>query len=269
MRALACSAAAYALLALLLGSTQSVRAACAPFDHSHDLWEQLTARWVANGGVAYAALLREDEQRLDTYLKELSATCADDYETWSGEQRLAFWINTYNAYTVRLILDHYPLSSIRRIGFLPGAAFRKKFIPMQGLKEGEISLDVIEHDILRADFQEPRVHFALVCAARSCPPLREEAYRAPDLEAQLDDQARRFLRNEAKNRFDAASGTLYLSEIFDWFSDDFVTDTDALPAYVAPYMADPRAAHAERVEFLPYDWALNEVPNPAADMPNR
>src|SRR4029434_9265868 len=132
-------------------------------------------------------------------------------------QRIAFWINAYNAFTLRLILDHYPIASIRRIGWLPGAAFRERFIPMQGLKGETISLDDIENGTLRSAFREPRIHFALVCAARSCPPLRREAYRGADLDRQLDDQARIFLRDATKNRVDAATRTLYLSSIFKWF----------------------------------------------------
>ena len=172
--------------------------------------------------------------------------------------KIAFWINAYNALTVRLILDHYPLRSIRDIGWLPGAAFRQSFIPMQNLRGEPISLDDIEHRVLRAQFAEPRIHFALVCAARSCPPLRTEAYRGAVLAQQLDDQGRNFLGMPTKNRVDRVAGTMYLSPIFKWFRPDFETD-GPLAAFVAPYF-DLKAADVAHftIEFLDYDWSLNE-----------
>ncbi len=188
----------------------------------------------------------------------LSGTCAEAYARWSRAEKIAFWINAYNAYTVRLILDHHPLRSIRKIGWLPGAAFRLPFIPMQGLRGDDMSLDDIEHRVLRAEFGEPRIHFALVCAARSCPPLRAEAYRAADLDQQLDDQGRRFLGDVAKNRLDRAAGTLYLSAIFKWFQPDFET-SGPLSAFVAPYLDRQASELADvEIEFLDYDWSLNE-----------
>jgi hypothetical protein len=133
---------------------------------------------------------------------------------------------------------------------------------MPRLKGGDVSLDDIEHGTLRADFREPRIHFALVCASRSCPSLRGEAYRAPDLGRQLDEQARAFLGDESKNRFDPAANTLYLSRIFDWFRADFEAVAPSLPAYVARYANDPRVGQADvEVKFLEYDWSLNDQAN--------
>jgi hypothetical protein len=245
------------LLAVLLPALAG--ATCLPIDHDHAAWTAILQRWARNGGMAYAALKREGKPQLSAYLDTLSAACADDYRTWTRAQRLAFWINAYNAFTVKLILDHYPITSIRRIGWLPGAAFREDFVPMPGLKGGTVSLDDIEHRTLRSDFREPRIHVALVCAARSCPPLRPEAYRGADLDRQLDDQARLFLADPKKNRFDPATNTLYLSSIFSWFRADFEAVAGTLAAWVARYVRDPRAgAPGVRIEFLDYDWSLNE-----------
>jgi hypothetical protein len=242
---------------LVLGGVAG--AACPPVDHEHAAWTAILARWVRNGEVAYGELKRDGRPQLEAYLAGLSSACADDYQAWTRAQRLAFWMNAYNAFTVKLILDNYPVTSIRKIGWLPGAAFRQAFIPMPGLKGGLISLDDIEHRTLRSDFREPRIHFALVCAARSCPALRSEAYRATDLERQLDDQARTFLADPSKNRFDAAANTLFLSAIFDWFRADFESVAGTLPGYVTRYLSDPRAGAAGvRIEFLDYDWSLNE-----------
>lgn len=237
----------------------AVAAECAPFDHGHAAWDAILRRAVADGRVDYSLIRREERDALRGYTARLSQTCAADYETWSREQRLAFWINAYNAFTVELILRHYPIASIRKIGWLPGAAFREEFIPMPGLKGSDISLNDIEHGTLRADFAEPRIHFALVCASVSCPPLRGEAYRAAQLETQLEDQARAFLGDASKNRFVVATGTLYLSRIFDWFAADFEAAAGSVPGYVARYMSLPAAAQDVEVEFLDYDWSLNDA----------
>src|SRR5262245_36545442 len=141
--------------------TGIAHAACTSVDQTHAQWSAILGRWVRNGLVDYAGVQREGQARLAAYLSTLSSTCGADYERWTRAQRIAFWINAYNAFTVRLILDHYPIASIRTIGWLPGAAFRQRFIPLQGLKGGTISLDEIENGTLRSAFREPRIHFAL------------------------------------------------------------------------------------------------------------
>jgi hypothetical protein len=247
-------------LAPILFFTRLASAACAPVDHDHTTWTTILGRFVRSGEVAYGRLKRDGAPLLATYLDGLSSACADDYMRWSRAERLAFWINAYNAFTVKLVLDHYPIASIRRIGWLPGAAFRERFIPMPGLKGGSVSLDDIENGTLRADFREPRIHFALVCASRSCPTLRGEAYRAADLDRQLDDQAHSFLGDPTKNRFDPTTNTLHLSSIFKWFRVDFEATAGSLPAYVGRYLRDPGAtAPGVHIEFLDYDWSLNET----------
>jgi len=228
-------------------------------EHAHSAWSDLLENSVDGDRVAYADLKSEALALLEAYLETLSATCVPDYITWSREQRLAFWINAYNAFTVKLIVDHHPISSIRKIGFLPGAAFRRRFIPMPKLKGTEISLDDIKNNTLRADFREPRIHFALVCASLGCPPLRNEAYRAADLDRQLDEQTHLFLKDTSKNRFDPETGTLYLSPIFKWFRADFEVVAGSLAAYVARYLDDPRIAKpGVKIRYTDYDWALND-----------
>ncbi len=254
-----------ARLAPLLLGTRLAAAACAPVDQDHAAWTMILGRSVRAGEVAYAPLAGEGTPLLTSYLDGLSSACADDYARWTRAERLAYWINAYNAFTVKLVLDHYPIASIRKIGWLPGAAFRERFIPMPGLKGGSVSLDDIENGTLRADFREPRIHFALVCASLSCPMLRGEAYRGADLDRQLDDQARTFLADATKNHFDTATNTLHLSSIFKWFRADFEAAAGSLPAYVARYLNDPRAtAPGVRIEFLDYDWSLNDQATPHA-----
>ncbi|MBI2375686.1 MAG: DUF547 domain-containing protein [Deltaproteobacteria bacterium] len=234
---------------------------CALFDQDHTAWTKLLTRYVRAGIVDYAGLRRGGEAELNDYLRSLQSVCRGHFDTWSRAQKLAFWVNAYNAYTVRLILNHYPLKSIRAIGLLPGAAFRADFIPMEKLRGDTISLNVIENEILRKELREPRIHFAIVCASTSCPMLRTEAYRAAELDRQLDDGARGFLRDSTKNRFDAVTNTLRLSSIFDWFHEDFEGAAGSLQAFVARYADAPTAraigAGGVRVEHLDYDWSLN------------
>ncbi len=245
--------------AIFQASALANAAECPEMDHQHSAWTALLKRWVHDGRVDYAALKQEGRADLLAYVNKLSATCAADYIKWSREQRLAFWINAYNAFTVLLIIDHYPIKSIRKIGFLPGAAFRDRFIPMPGLKGENISLNDIENGTLRADFREPRIHFALVCASMGCPVLSNEAYRAPDLNRQLDEQTRLFLSDKSKNRFDPAASTLYLSPIFEWFQKDFEVVAGTVPAYVARYLSNPIIEKpGVRIAYTTYDWSLND-----------
>ncbi len=182
-----------------------------PFDHEHRSWTAILAPYVRDGAVDYRGLADHGQPALNAYLSALSAASPAE-SGWTREERLAFWINAYNAFTIRLMLDHYPLPSIRSIGFLPLAAFRTKFVPL-GAGRTPMSLNVIENEILRKQFLDARVHFAIVCASKSCPALRSEAYRSRDLDQQLDAAARAFLDDRSKNRWDPTSRTLSLSSI--------------------------------------------------------
>jgi hypothetical protein len=252
-----------AALALALATSDTALAASeARLDRGHAAWTTLLRHYASDGVVDYAALKRDGRPELDAYLRSLESVERSELEAWPRADQLAFWINAYNAYTVRLILDHHPLRSIRSIGVLPGSAFKRKFIPLDRVAGRKLSLDDIEHRILRERFQEPRIHFAIVCASRSCPTLRGEAYRGRDLDAQLEDAATSFLRDPARNRYDPASRTLSLSSIFKWFRGDFEAAAGTLPAFVARYADEPTAEALHRsgvhVEFLDYDWSLNE-----------
>ena len=260
------------LFAFALLSTSA--AAAAAFDHA--AWDGLLRAHVGpdSGLVDYAGLAGE-RRRLDAYLDSL----ADADLTKAGrEEKVAFWLNAYNARMVALVLDHYPIRGDRPE--LPAASvlqvdgiFKTQRARFAGL---DLSLDEIEHEYLRARFAEPRVHFALVCGAVSCPPLRAEAYSAERLDEQLADQARRFLGDRSKNEIDLDAGVARLSRIFEWFGEDFVPETEpseamrrragpqaAVLAFLAPLLAeDARRAALEgrlRVEFLPYDWTLNDL----------
>ena len=239
------------------------RAAAADFDHSHALFNRVLQQHVKNARVDYAALKTHSEV-LDHYLEELAKIPPAEFSRWSETERLACLINLYNAATLKLIVEHYPLHSIRNIGFLPGAAWRELTVRFGGQI---MTLGHLENKIIRVKYQDPRIHFALVCAAKGCPPLRAEAYTGARLRAQLNDQARQFLSEPTKNRFEADTKTLYLSPIFKWYDKDFTKTAGSLAAYVKPFLPEAqRLALTDsaklKVRFTDYDWALNDVARP-------
>lgn len=220
--------------------------------------------------VRYAGF-KADRAALQVYRDSLSAISETEFKAFGNPQQRAFLINAYNAFTVELILTKYPgLASIKDLGSVFSSPWKPKWIPLLG---GQVSLDDIEHGMLRerGRFDDPRVHFAVNCASIGCPPLREEAFVAERLDAQMDEQALRFMRDRTRNRFDTAVGRLEVSKIFDWYGDDFKLGhrgIASLPAFMARYadsLADPQAdrerVRSQRAEisFLPYDWKLNEA----------
>ena len=169
---------------------------------NHDLWDALLKEYVKDGRVNYQ-LLYENREQLDIYLARLQShpPSAD----WSREEQLAYWINAYNAFTIKIILIHYPVKSIKDIGSklqipLVNSTWDIHFIE---IGDKELSLNDIEHRILRKEFNEPTIHFAIVCASMSCPPLRNEAYFASNIDKQLNEQALAFINDENKNHLTA------------------------------------------------------------------
>lgn len=228
----------------------------------HSRFDRLLSAFVdAEGDVDYARLRARADSVLVPYLRQLATT---DPTGLARDARLAFWINAYNAYTLKLIVDHYPVPNIWAV--TPGPAEPKDDSPF-AVEVGRVAdtmrtLDAIEHDIIRQRFDEPRIHFALVCAAKSCPRLRREAYLGPALDAQLEAQTRTFLHNEQKNRIPAEPDRIAISRILKWYGGDFGDSTDALQRFLAPYfegsVRDRLAAADYSVTFRPYDWALND-----------
>ncbi|MEO5698940.1 MAG: DUF547 domain-containing protein [Casimicrobiaceae bacterium] len=261
-------------VALLTVGTMST--ASAAFDQGHAAWNSLLRKHVVvtGGGSAsrvnYAGM-QQDRAVLQAYLDTLTQVSRAEYDGWSKPQRMAFLINAYNAFTVELILTKYPdLQSIKDLGGLFGSPWKKKFFKLLG---EPMSLDGIEHDILRkrGAFDDPRVHFAVNCASIGCPMLREEVFVADRLDAQLANQALRFMSDRTRNRYDAKSGKLEVSSIFDWYGDDFragfrgwKSPADFFADYARSLASDAGAQKrvSERdvpIEFLNYDWKLNDV----------
>ena len=244
------------------------------FDHRHAGWDRLLKQhvhWDATGvasTVDYAAFKRQQEE-LDTYLAELSTVPLKEYSGWRKPQQLAFLLNAYNALTIKLILGKYPdLDSIKDLGSFFTSPWKKKFFTLLGQKR---HLDDLEHAIIRAPgaFDDPRIHAAAVCASIGCPGLRNEAFVADKIDRQLEDSLRRFLSDRRRNRFNVSTGRLEISQIFDWYGDDFVgyRGHSSVAAFLSDYAEllsdDPASqqrlkAGSAPLEFLDYDWRLND-----------
>lgn len=236
------------LTSLLLGCSSLVCAGEPPWKE----YEALLQRYVdAQGRVDYRTWKEKDEQALRAVVEKFARV---DPDALSPQARKAYWIDVYNALTLQGILEFFPLTSIKdKVGPLWSLWKDYKFGPRQ------LSLDDIEHQILRK-LGDPRVHAALVCAARSCPPLRREAYVPERLDAQLDDNARAWLRDPARG-VRVEGKTVRLSRILEWFAADFGADQAARLAWVAKFLPEEQRAALQapdvKVTYLHYDWALN------------
>ena len=233
-------------------------AAPAPFDHAYPLLDQVLHNRVKDALVNYAAL-KADPKNLHAALDQMAAVTEAEFNQWTPPQQLAFLINLYNAATLRLIVEHYPVKSIKKIGGLFTSPWELPVVRLFGRTN---TLDYLEHGVIRARYDDPRVHFALVCAALGCPPLRGEVYTAGKLEHQLEDQGQQFLATKAKNSIDESGRVLHLSPIFKWYAADFEKKSGSVQKFVTPYFpAGPRAALAQgdwRIHHTDYDWSLNE-----------
>ena len=221
---------------------------------------------VKDGRVDYGGL--KADTRLPRYIEQLSE--AEPDKLASDQERLALWLNAYNAYTLKLIVDRQPAKSITEIGtggLALGSLLKTTAwdIPFAVVGGKTYTLNQIEHEMIRARFKDARAHFALNCASGSCPPLRSEAYEAEKLDRQLDEQGMLFLRDSSRNRFDLRTRTAYLSSIFKWYQKDFGDgDQGALLAAARYTSADVRSAieaslSSWKVEYLAYDWSLNDT----------
>jgi hypothetical protein len=238
------------------------------FDHQYSLWDRLLHQhvsWISKGTasqVDYAGL-QKDRRMLNDYLQSLSAVSRSEFTGWSKPQQLAFLINAYNAFTVELILSKYPdLESIKDLGSFLSSPWKKEFFTLFGEPH---HLDYIEHELIRAlgVYNEPRIHFAVVCASIGCPALRDEAFTADKLNDQLEDSMRRFLGDRSRNRYDPNTGKLEVSKLFDWYGDDFGSLKSVLARYAELLADDPEQQQRIRngtveIEYLDYDWRLND-----------
>lgn len=228
---------------------------------THELWDSLLQAHVSPAGWVDYSGFQKDQALLNRYLKQLGDHHPNDAH-WSRNEQLAYWINAYNAFTVQLILRHYPVAGIKDIR--NGIPFLNSVWDIQFIEIEERTYDLnnIEHGILRSQFEEPRIHFALNCASVSCPKLWNRAYTAEDLDAQLDRAALEFLDDPLRNRIQERQ-RVELSKIFSWYKGDFQPD---LITFLNRYV-DPPLAQDTRIQYLDYDWDLNDADRrePAGD----
>lgn len=248
------------------------------FDHSP--YDSLLQKYVEKGMVNYKAI-HKDQALLFTYLRQLEQIDPEEFGTWPGDEQKTFWINAYNAITIEGILRNYPIQ--------PGGFFARMRFPRNSIRQiggfwdtifikvmgKEISLDHIEHDILRKEFQDPRIHFVLVCASIGCPVLKNRAFTHEHIDEELEQATYDFINNPDKVRLDKERNELYLSSIFDWYREDFPASDEAretfqnysnkkrgIVAFVTVYLPeDDRAyiiSNRPKIKFLDYDWSLNE-----------
>ena len=221
------------------------------FDHKHEKWDQILQNHTkkVDGQVLFNyKKLKGNDSNLKSYLKELEAVNKGTFKEFNSDQKLAFWINAYNAYTVKWILKHYPVESIKDTGSLFSNPWKKEFIELMGKK---MSLDGIEHGTIRKNFKEARIHFAVNCASIGCPSLYQNAFIAEKLDAQLEESTKFFLSNKKKNYLKGQ--TYHLSKIFDWYGEDFEKYHGSVEKFVGKYLGE-----GDDIEFLDYDWSLNE-----------
>ena len=256
--------------------------ALAQFDHSHKAWDALLKKDIAvvQGGKtsqARYAGFKQDEAALKTYTDALGGVSDAQFKAFSKNQQMAFLINAYNAFTVQLILSKYPeLKSIKDLGGAFSSPWKQKFFKLLG---SDSYLDQLEHEMLRKKgvYDEPRVHYAVNCASIGCPALREEAFTADKLDAQLEEQAMRFLSDRSRNRYNAQRESIEVSKIFDWFKEDWqsgykgigkaaaiVSREDYFGRY-ANLLSDKPGEQKlisegkVPIRFLDYDWNLNDA----------
>jgi hypothetical protein len=248
------------------------------FDHT--IFDQLLQKHVKNGLVDYKGF-KSNKTQLDFYLKNIEQVNANDFESWAKEEKMALWINAYNAITLEGILRNYP---IQWGGFLakrrfPQSSIRQisKFWDTVIIKPmgKNLTLNQIEHEILRKEFNDPRIHFVIVCASIGCPILESQAFFAEDLNQRLDQASENFVTDSAKVRLDKRKDVLYLSSIFDWYKEDFKKSDKAdrilnnyrkkdrgVVEFVLNYIGETEKnyilQHQPKIKYLDYDWSLNE-----------
>jgi hypothetical protein len=233
---------------LRLGFTSLAFAQNLGFDHT--LYGKVLRKFVYDGKVDYVSL-KNNPSILDNYLRKVAGLDNDVLNSMPENEKIAFYINVYNAITLKVIVDYYPVKSIKDIR---GVWDKIKF----KVAGRELTLNRIEHEILRNEFKEPRIHFALVCASGGCPKLAGEPFSGKNLDEQLDREARKFINDETKVKLDRNRGALYISSIFKWFNEDFGDVIKFISRYLSGEDAEFIEKTKPKIRYLHYDWSLNE-----------
>lgn len=230
-----------------------------PFDHEHLKWTAILKKVVTVNApisrVNYQTLI-QNKHDLYNYLSSLQAVSKVEYQQYTPDQQLAFLINTYNARQMQQVIEHYPIASIKEAAPFYSTPWNTSFFTLFG---EDSTLNTVEHQYIRKQFKEPRIHFAVNCASIGCPPILNEAYTASKLEAQLEAATINFLGNKKLNYYQADGSAIILSKIFDWYEDDF---GDVIK-FVRPYLPNQNGVKTMplrtlKIKYSSYDWSLNE-----------
>ncbi len=234
-------------------ATQPVQAARGGFDHA--ALDAILRAHVKHGKMDYGALKAEHPDELAAYLVSLAEADASGF--FGGDEELAFWLNAYNACVIAGVIEHYP--DIESVEDIPGFFDEKRWL-VAGKKR---SLDEIENEIIRPTFNDPRIHFVLVCAAQSCPPLQPYAMLGSQLQRDLERITRRVVNDDRYVRIDPETKKLRLTRIMSWYKQDFVEAHGSLEAFLLQYLEEPARGRLQAggytIEFMEYDWALNDA----------
>ena len=243
------------LFSLLMLSSLYQETFAETFDHSK--FDQILKQYVDDRGlVDYNSISKASQFK--EYMEALKSAKAEEL---SRNGQLAFWINAYNAVTIDKVIQWKPKKSVRET-FVPGVWTSTKFFTTRDhiVAGKRLSQDDIEHDILRKRLKEPRIHFAVVCASSSCPPLARFAFTEENVQAKLEEETRKYINSFRGTRIDYAKNTFYLSKIFDWFSSDFKSKSGSVLGFINPYLSKEAMSFLERepkISYIHYDWALN------------
>ena len=240
---------------LLITNGEILPANAADFDHSK--FDRILQTYVdTKGRVDYNGI--SADSTFGEYMKSLENSKADSL---SRDGQLAFWINAYNAVTIDKVIKWKPKKSVRET-FVPGVWTGTKFFTSRQhtVSSQRLSQDDIEHEILRKRFQDPRIHFAIICASSGCPPLPRFAYTAENVQTKLEEETRKYLKSKRGLRIDYVENTLMLSKLFDWFAGDFESKSGSVTNFIKPYLDEKSMAFLDRMpkmSYIEYDWALN------------
>lgn len=236
------------------------------FDHSYSGWDQFLRRYVKGGLVDYS-VIKKSPAEFEKIVRELESVTIKEYESWTSPQKMAFWINAYNVGAMKHILDNYPIKKAFGLSALRYPANSIQQIPdvwdkpVLNLLGKKVSLNHVENEVLREEFDDPRIHFAIVCASIGCPVLKEEPYIADQLDDQFNNQVKQFVNTPSKFRYDADKDLLFLSPIFKWFGEDFEKKGGVI-SFLKNYVPQDTASklsNTTRIEWQDYDWHLNDL----------
>ncbi len=256
------------LLFFVVGCSQNSKVTQEPFDSTYQAYQDVLQTYVKSENIDYEQL-KQNRAKLDSFISQLAGTTKKQLEKMSRNEQLAYWLNAYNGITLRTIIDNYPVKSIQNID----GAWSKIIWDVAGQK---LTLDYIEHEIIRPTYKDARIHFGVNCASIGCPPLYNHPFTGNSVDSLLDVVSSQFIHNTKRHTIDYENHTIVTSELFSWFWEDFVRDfksikfqntsdvENAILNFTYKYLNDSEKAKFQidanwKVSFTPYDWSLNDI----------